>query len=182
MVRVSASTIPAVTVLTRSDVGMDGDEFLERSHLAKAKHGAVSSSEGQMGILRPVCPRHNLPTRRSRGDRSDGARHPCCHPPSSSASVMRVTAIHTQTERKRLDRFVRRAEKRCRRARALRLRGAVRPVTAVGSTADTARCRKACSTGKISRFWRQTASNLGNVGVRFVSARTKSHALCKSTI
>jgi hypothetical protein len=65
---------------------------------------------------------------------------------------MRVTAIHTQTERKRLDRFVRRAEKRCRRVKALRLRGAVRPVTAVGSTADTARCRKACSLEKSVDF------------------------------
>jgi hypothetical protein len=55
---------------------------------------------------------------------------------------MRVTAIHDQTERKRLDRSVRRAEKRCRRARAQRLRGPIRPVPAVGSTTDTAQGEK----------------------------------------
>lgn len=30
-----------------------------------------------------------------------GARHPCRHPPPSSASVMRMAAIHVETEQKR---------------------------------------------------------------------------------
>lgn len=32
----------------------------------------------------------------------DDARHPCCYPPSSGASVTHVTAIQAETERKRL--------------------------------------------------------------------------------
>ena len=43
-----------------------------------------------------------------------------------NATVMRVTAIKTQTERKRLDKSVHRAEKRGRRAREMRAQ-ALRP-------------------------------------------------------
>ena len=55
---------------------------------------------------------------------------------------MRMTAIHAQTERKRQDRSVRRAEKRRRRARMLRVRGLIRPTSGVCATADTARGEK----------------------------------------
>jgi hypothetical protein len=42
--------------------------------------------------------------------KSRPARHPRHHPPPSSASVMRMTAIHAQTERKRQNRSARFAE------------------------------------------------------------------------
>ena len=60
-------------------------------------------------------PRHHLPAGRSRRHGSDGAGHPCRHLQPSSAPVMRMTAIHAQTERQRQDRSARCAEKhRCR--------------------------------------------------------------------
>lgn len=43
--------------------------------------------------------------------RHDRECHPCRHPPIAGASVMRVTAISTQTERKRQDSSDRCAEK-----------------------------------------------------------------------
>lgn len=55
---------------------------------------------------------------------------------------MRMTAIQAQTERKRRDRFVRRAEKRRHQAEQMRVRGPIRPVSAVGATSDTARCKE----------------------------------------
>ena len=55
-------------------------------------------------------PRLHLPTGGSGRNRPDGARHPCCHPPSSSATVIRVSALRTQTPRNRLDRSFRRPE------------------------------------------------------------------------
>ena len=60
---------------------------------------------------------------------------------------MRVTAIQAQTERKRQDRSVRRAEKRGRRARKMRVRGPIRPITAVCTTADAARGEKCLLNG-----------------------------------
>ncbi len=50
--------------------------------------------------------------------RPDGACHPCCDPPPSSAAPIRVTAILTQPERKRHDKSVSHAEKRPKRPRA----------------------------------------------------------------
>ena len=55
---------------------------------------------------------------------------------------MRMTAIRTQTERKRLDRPVRRTEKQGRRASTARSRGSIRPIRVVSATADTARGKK----------------------------------------
>ena len=52
---------------------------------------------------------------------------------------MRVTAIQTQTERKRQDRSVRRAEKLLRQAGMSRLYGPVRPAPVDCATADAAR-------------------------------------------
>ncbi len=56
------------------------------------------------------CPFHHLPAGRGRGHRPDGASDSCRHTPTASAAVMRVTAIQAQTERKRQNRSVRRAE------------------------------------------------------------------------
>jgi len=53
----------------------------------------------------------------------------------TTATAMRMTAIRTQTERKRLDRSAHRAEERYRRARKLRLRGPIQQVPAVCTTA-----------------------------------------------
>ena len=36
------------------DVGMDGGELLQRLHLSEPQHRSLSSSEGQMAVLRPV--------------------------------------------------------------------------------------------------------------------------------
>ena len=83
-------------------------------------------------------PRHHLPVGRSRGHRSDGAGHPCRHPSAASAAAMRVTTIRVQTEPKRLDRSVRRAEKRAHWARMLRVRGLIRPTPFDCASADAA--------------------------------------------
>lgn len=91
---------------------------------------------------RPPRPRHYLPVGRGRRHRPDGAGRPCRHPPSSNASVMRMTTIHAQAERKRQDRSVCRAEKRLCRARMLRVRGLIHPTSAVCATTDTARGEK----------------------------------------
>lgn len=61
---------------------------------------------------------------------------------STNASVMRMTTIHAQAERKRQDRSVCRAEKRLCRARMLRVRGLIHPTSAVCATTDTARGEK----------------------------------------
>ena len=50
--------------------------------------------------------------------RRAGPRRPCCHPTPSSATLMPVTRILTQTERKRQDTSARRAEKTTLRGKA----------------------------------------------------------------
>ena len=109
-------------------------------------------------------PRHHLPAGRSCGNRPDGARHPRRHPPPSSTTVMRVTALRTQTERKRQDRSARRAEKRRRRASTARIRGPIQPTRGVCATADTARGGKSLLSGGFGRPFHQAARHSGNVG------------------
>ena len=53
-------------------------------------------------------------------DRPHDPCHSCRDPPITSTPVMRVIAIKTQTERKRKDKCVHRAEKRRHRARVMR--------------------------------------------------------------
>ena len=80
---------------------------------------------------------------------------------------MRLTAILTQTEQKRLERSVRQAEKRGRRAWMARIRGLIRPTQGVSTTADTAMGKnmgKNCLTGRIMRLYCQTVGHLGNIG------------------
>jgi len=79
------------------------------------------------------------------GYRPDGARHPCCHPPSSGASVMRVTEIQAEPEQKRQDRPARHAEKQGRRARTPRLRSLV--------AAARARIREASAIPALGTPW-----------------------------
>ena len=77
---------------------------------------------------------------------------------------MCVTATLTQTQRKRLDRSVLRAEKRGRRASATRVHGLDRPNPGVSASPDTTRGKKACSAGRFKQPFRQAAGYLGNVG------------------
>jgi hypothetical protein len=85
-------------------------------HRAARSHGRLvvdqpaTEADQDRGACRPPCPRHHLPTGRGGRHRPDGVRHPCCHPPIESATAMRVTAILTQTERRRHDRSTRCAE------------------------------------------------------------------------
>jgi hypothetical protein len=105
--------------------------------------------------------RHHLPAGRSCGNRPHSARHPRRHPPPSSATVMRVTALRTQTERRRQDRSARRAEKRRRRARLLPVRGLIRPTSGVCTTAHAGRGEKRLLN---SRNWVTLSSNVMPLG------------------
>ncbi len=61
---------------------------------------------------------------------------------------MRVTLKLTETERTRLGRSVRRAEKRRRRTKMLRVRGTIRSAQRVCATADAARDEKHLLSGQ----------------------------------
>ena len=74
---------------------------------------------------------------------------------------MRMIAIHAQTERKRLDRSVRCAEKRRPWARKQRLRGLIRPDPAVCATAGAACGRKSLSSARIQAIFTSNATPLG---------------------
>ena len=108
----------------------------------------ATQADQDRGSRRSPRPRHHLPACRGRRHRPDGARHPCRNSPLTSAAVMRVTAIPTQTERKRLGRSVRRAEKRRCRTRMLRVRGSILSAPRVCATADAARDEKQLFSGQ----------------------------------
>jgi hypothetical protein len=55
----------------------------------------------------------------------------CDFPKPAVAAVICVTLNPPESERKRQDRSVRRAEKRCRQVRMLRVRGLIRPTSGV---------------------------------------------------
>ncbi|MFC0281758.1 hypothetical protein, partial [Falsigemmobacter intermedius] len=82
---------------------------------------------------------------------------------------MRMIAIHAQTERKRLDRSVRCAEKRRPWARKQRLRGLIRPDPAVCATAGAACGRKSLSSARIQAIFTSNDTPLGE-------CRLKRHA------
>jgi len=86
--------------------------------------------------------RHHLPTGRGGRHRPDGPRHPRRDPPPSSATAMHMTAIQAETERNRLDRSARCAEKHRRRAGILRVYGPTRSASGACATTDAARGRK----------------------------------------
>jgi hypothetical protein len=97
--------------------------FLRRIELPEAMAGLVADqpatqTDQDRRPRRAPRPRHHLPTGRGGGNGSDGAGHPCRHPPNTSATAMRMIAIPTQTERKSQDRSVRHAEERRCRAKA----------------------------------------------------------------
>ena len=93
--------------------------------------------------------------------RPDGPRHHRRHPPIASDSVMRMTAIHVQTERKRQDGSVRRAEKHRRRSRTVPLRGLIRPVFAACAALDAAQGEKRLSGGRIQAIFASAGAPLG---------------------
>ena len=119
---------------------------------------------------RPPRPRHYLPVGRGRRHRPDGAGRPCRHPPSSNASVMRMTTIHAQAERKRQDRSVCRAEKRLCRARMLRVRGLIHPTSAVCATTDTARGEKRLPSEQNQAILKSSGRPLGECRFRAFSS------------
>lgn len=79
---------------------------------------------------------------------------------------MRMIAIHAQTERKRLDRSVRCAEKRRPWARKQRLRGLIRPDPAVCATAGAACGRKSLSSARIQAIFTSNDTPLGECRVK----------------
>lgn len=78
-----------------------------------------------------------------------------------------MIAIHAQTERKRLDRSVRCAEKRRPWARKQRLRGLIRPDPAVCATAGAACGRKSLSSARIQAIFTSNDTPLGECRLSF---------------
>ena len=74
---------------------------------------------------------------------------------------MRVTAIHAQTEPKRLDRFARHAEKRRRPDTTRRLRGPICPVPAPCAPGNAAEDRKCKSSGRNQAIFTPDGMPLG---------------------
>ncbi|CAM5321373.1 hypothetical protein ATER59S_03533 [Aquamicrobium terrae] len=120
-----------------------------RGHGRLVPHQPATQADQDWGACLPSRPRHHLPASRGCRHWPDGARHPRRHPPPSSASAMRMTAIHARTERKRQDRSARCAEKRSCRARTRRFRGLIRTVPAPCTTAGANRDKKRLSSGRI---------------------------------
>ena len=79
---------------------------------------------------------------------------------------MRVTAIHAQTERKRQDRSVRRAEKRRRPDTTRRLRGPICPVPAPCAPDNAAQDGKYLSSGRIQAIFTSDGMPLGECRVK----------------
>src|SRR3546814_5529911 len=74
---------------------------------------------------------------------------------------MRMTTIHAESERKRQDRSVYRAEKRLCRARMLRVRGLIHPTSTVCATTDTARSEKRLNSEQNQAILKSSGGPLG---------------------
>jgi len=96
------------------------------------KYGYARGSTDGQSIAAQVGGRH----------RPNGPCHPCRRSPIASATAMRATAIPPQTQRKRQDRSVRRAEKRGCRARMTPVCGLTRSTPGVSATATTTQGQK----------------------------------------
>ena len=132
-----------------------------RGHGGLVTNQPATEADQDRGACRASCPRHHLSTGRGGRHRPDGPRHPRRHPPPSSASVMRMTAIHAQTERKRQDRSARCAEKHRRRGRTRRLRGPICPAPQACAFADAAQGKKCLSSGRIQAIFALEGMPLG---------------------
>lgn len=84
-----------------------------------------------------------------------------------------MIAIHAQTERKRLDRSVRCAEKRRPWARKQRLRGLIRPDPAVCATAGAACGRKSLSSARIQAIFTSNDTPLGECRLKVMERNTQ---------
>ena len=104
----------------------------------------VARGDGGLVIDQPAT-QADQDRRPSRASRS---RHLRRDPPIASTSVMRVIAIHAQTERKRQEKSVRRAEKHRLRAKTRRFCRLIRPVPAAHATAGAARGAKCLSSAR----------------------------------
>jgi hypothetical protein len=94
---------------------------------------------------------------------------------------MRMIAIHAQTERKRLDRSVRCAEKRRPWARKQRLRGLIRPDPAVCATAGAACGRKSLSSARIQAIFTSNDTPLGECRCAdWLAAMAPDHLIANS--
>ena len=110
-------------------------------------------------------PRHHLPTGRGHGHRHHGLRYPNCNPPPSSATVMCVTAILTETERKRPDGSVHRAEERRCLAKMMRVCGPTCPHSSVQTHASPAQDAKHLISKRIQVILASSGMPLGKVGL-----------------
>ena len=107
---------------------------------------------------RASCPCDDVTAGRGGRHRADGTCHPCRHLPSSGGTVMRVTAIRAQTEPRRHNSSVCRAEHhRCRSARR-QVQPPLRPQTPRGTG-------QAGSTGKFGLWCRRALGHFGKVGI-----------------
>jgi hypothetical protein len=93
-----------------------------------------------------------------------GQGHPNCDPPPSSAAVMCVTAILTETERKWPNRSVHRADEWRSWAEMMRVCGPICPHPGVPATADATQSAKHLINRKNQAIFRLVAGYLGDVG------------------
>ena len=121
----------------------------------------ATEADQDRGACRPPRPRHHLPTGRGGRHRPDGPRNPRRYPPIASATVMHMTAIHAQPERKWQDKSARCAEKLRRRARTRLLCGLIRAVSAACAASDAAQGEKHLSGGRIQAILTSDGTQLG---------------------
>ena len=134
----------------------------------------ATEADQDRGAGRPPCPHHHLPTGRGGRHRPDGPRHPRRDPPIANASVMRMTAIHVQTERKQQDRYARCDEKHRCRDRTRRFRGLIPPVSVACVTAGAAQDEKRLSSGRILAILASEGTPLGECRFRRVPCSSRS--------
>jgi hypothetical protein len=86
-----------------------------------------------------------------------------------SATVMRVTAIHAQTEPKRLDRFARHAEKQGRQTITGRLHRRFRQKPSASATEDTTRGKKHLAGARIQAIFTSNDTPLGECRINYLA-------------
>jgi len=100
-------------------------------HRATRGHGRLVSDEPAIEVDQDGCsrgtsrPRHHFHAGRGRGHRRDCPRHPRRHPPNASVAVMCMALKPHETARKRQDRSVTRAGKRCLPTKVRRVRSLI---------------------------------------------------------
>ena len=111
----------------------------------------------------------------------DGPRYPRRDPPPSSATAMHVTAIQVETERNRLNRSARCAEKHRRRAGMLRVWGPIRTTSGVCATTVAARGVKRLINWRSQAIFTLEGRPLGECRLTF-HLMDRSHRLPTKTI